>query len=222
MSVPVPEPVEPQGFTIAHLFSALPSFCLSGVFLITWIAPEALGQKMVSYLMLLMLLEFINVHAAGFMGTTIISDSGRGTKAAMIAGLGVFYTLFVGAFSLAFDQWWPLWAFWGLVLNRLLGVLLGKALTGQERKMIESSWAIGVFCYVMLVFATIMLPVPALGVTAGIIARQELTGSGLWIDEPYRMMAFGFLYFAAIGMTELFSYKWTFQKGNVAQVFRRS
>lgn len=221
MSVPVPEPIEPRGYTIAHLISALPSFFISGMFLITWIAPDAFGEKTITYLMLVMLLEFINVHAAGFMGTTIISDSGRGTKATMIVGLGVFYTLFVGAFAASFEQWWPLWAFWGLVLNRLLGVLLGKALTGQERKMIETSWAIGVFCYVMLVFATVILPVPSFGVSSEVIARQGFTMGGLWIDEPYRLMAFGFLYFAAIGMTELFSYKWTFQKGNVAQFFRR-
>jgi len=222
MTLPAPEPIEPQGYTIVHLFSALPSFILSGLFLITWIAPSALGQKMISYLMLVMLLEFINVHAAGFMGNTIISDAGRGKKAMMIIGLGVLYTLFVGAFALSFDQWWPMWAFWGLVLNRLLGVLLGKAPTGQEKSMIQTSWAIGVFCYVMLVFATIILPVPALGVSSEVIAEQGFTARGLWIDEPYRMMAFGFLYFSVIGLAELFSYRWTFQGGNVAQFFRRS
>ncbi|MCX6143508.1 MAG: hypothetical protein NTZ35_09825 [Ignavibacteriales bacterium] len=222
MTLPAPEPIESQGYTIAHLFSALPSFFLSGMFLITWIAPEALGEKTISYLMLVMLLEFINVHAAGFMGNTIISESERGKKAMTIIGLGVFYTLFVGAFALTFKQWWPLWAFWGLVLNRLLGVLLGKAPTGQEKNMIQTSWGIGVFCYVMLVFATIILPVPAFGVTSEVIAKQGFTMRGLWIDEPYRMMAFGFLYFAVIGLTELFSYKWTFQGGNVGQFFRRS
>ena len=172
--------------------------------------------------MLLMLLEFINVHAAAFMGNTITSESSRGMKAITITGLGVFYTLFVGAFALAFEQWWPMWAFWGLVVNRLLGVLLGKAPTGQEKSMVRTSWAIGMFCYVMLVFATVMLPVPSFGVTSEVIARQGFTASGLWIDEPYRMMAFGFLYFAAIGLTELYSYKWTFQGGNIAQFFRRS
>jgi hypothetical protein len=221
MTVPAPESTGSQSYTIAHLFSSLPSFFLSGMFLLTWIVPEALGEKTISYLMLVMLLEFINVHAAGFMGNTIISDSNRGKKAMTIIGLGVFYTLFVGGFALAFKQWWPIWAFWGLIFNRLLGVLLGKAPTGQEKSMIQTSWAIGVFCYVMLVFATVMLPVPALGVTSEVIARQGFDMRGLWIDEPYRMMAFGFSYFAVIGLSELYSYKWTFQGGNVAQFFRR-
>ena len=222
MTLPAPEATEPQGYTIAHLFSALPSFILSGVFLITWIAPDALGEKTISYLMLVMLLEFINVHAAGFMGNAIISDSSRGKKAKTIIGLGMFYTLFVCAFAFTFKQWWPVWAFWGLVLNRLLGVLLGKAPTGQEKNMIQTSWGIGVFCYVMLVFATVILPVPAFGVNSEAIAQQGFTARGLWIDEPYRMMAFGFLYFAVIGLAELFSYRWTFQGGNVVQFFRRS
>jgi hypothetical protein len=88
--------------------------------------------------------------------------------------------------------------------------------------MLQTSWAIGVFAYVMLVFATVILPVPAFGVTSEVIAKQGFTMRGLWIDEPYRMMAFGFLYFAVIGLSELFSYKWTFQGGNVAQFFKRS
>jgi hypothetical protein len=222
MTFPAQDPIDAQGYTIAHLFSALPSFILSGMFLITWIAPNALGEKMISYLMLIMLLEFINVHAAGFMGNTIISENSRQKKALTIIGLGVFYTLFVGGFALAFNQWWPIWAFWGLILNRLLGVLLGKAPTGQEKTMLQTSWGIGVFCYVMLVFATVILPVPAFGVTSEVIANQGFTMRGLWIDEPNRMMAFGFLYFAVIGLTELNSYRWTFQGGNVAQFFRRS
>ena len=110
MSTPAPESIDPQGYTIAHLFSALPSFALSVLFLVTWIAPAAFGDKMISYLMLVMLMEFINVHAAGFMGNAIISDADRTRKATMIIGLGLFYTLFVGAFAFAFKQWWPLGA----------------------------------------------------------------------------------------------------------------
>jgi hypothetical protein len=217
MTVPAPEPIKPQNFSLAHLFSALPSFVFSGVFLITWLFPDALGEHMISYLMLIMLMEFINVHAAGFMGNAIIGTAERGKKAATILGLGVMYTLFVGAFSLAFKEWWPLGAFWVLVVNRLLGVLLGKAPTGQEKAALQASWAFGAFSYVMLVFATIILPVPEFGVTADVIARQGLEMSGLWLEQPYRMMAFGFTYFALIGCSELFSTRW-----NLARFYRSS
>ena len=209
MTLPTSEPIEPQGFSLAHLWSALPSFGLSGLFVITWFSPNAFGEKMVSYLMLVMLMEFLNLHAAGFMGNAIISNIARGRKALVILGLGALYTLFVGAFSLAFKQWWPLWAFWGLTLNRLLGVLLGKAPTGQEKRMLQFSWASGVFLYVMLVFATTFLPMPSFGITEDVIRRQAFTMQGLWVEDPYRVIAFGFLYFAASGLMELYSFKWT-------------
>jgi hypothetical protein len=222
MALPSTEPIGAQGLTTAHLISAIPDFVLSGIFLITWIAPDALGEKMVSYLMLVMLMEFINVHAAGFMGKTIISDADPRKKALSIVGLGLLYTLFVGAFAFLFKVWWPLLAFWGLILNRLLGILLGKTPTEAEKNALQASWSVGVFAYVMLVFATIMIPIPSLGVDAVVIARQNLGMKGLWIDQPYRMMAFGFLYFAAIGFFELYSFKWIKPGSNVIQFFRRS
>ena len=40
------------------------------------------------------------------------------------------------------------------------------------------------------------------------IRLQEFTGSGLWIDEPQRVLAFGFLYFIGTGLSELFSHEW--------------
>jgi hypothetical protein len=217
MTIPAAEPLKLHDYTLAHLFSALPSFIFSGVFLVTWIAPGTFGANMISYLMLIMLMEFINVHAAGFMGNAIIGDAGRGKKAATILGLGVMYTLFVGAFSLVFKEWWPLGAFWALVLNRLLGVLLGKAPTGQEKAALQASWAFGALSYIMLVFATILLPVPEFGVTTDVITNQGLETGGLWSDQPYRMMAFGFTYFAVSGCSELFSTKW-----NLARFYRTS
>jgi hypothetical protein len=162
--------------------------------------------------MLVMLMEFINVHAAGFMASMIISDLPRGKKALAILGLGVLYTLFVGGFAAMFKQWWPLWAFWGLTANRLLGVMLGKAPSGEEKKMIQYSWAMGVFLYVSLVFLTTLLPIPSFGISGEVIRRQGFTMQGLWVEDPYRVVAFGFLYFAANGLTEVFSYRWPRRK----------
>jgi len=99
-------------------------------------------------------------------------------------------------------------AFWGLTLNRLLGVLLGKAPSGEEKMMMQNSWAVSVFFYVVVAGATAFIPVPALGITADVVSRQGFTGDGLWELEPHRVIVFGFLYFAAIGLFELFSYRW--------------
>ncbi len=56
--------------------------------------------------------------------------------------------------------------------------------------------------YVFGVFATIVLPVPRLGITPEVVAGQGFTSSGAWIEEPQRVIAFGVLYFTILGLFE--------------------
>ncbi len=197
-----------SGLELPDLFSALPDFALGAVFLITWIRPGAFGGRSIGYLMLVMLLEFINVHSAAFMGNAILAPAARATKVGSIIGLGLFYTLFVGGFSLAFRRWWPLAAFWGLTLNRLTPVLFGRAPQGREKEFVQRGWAVGVMLYLLGAFTTTVLPLPRLGISSAVIQAQELPGSGLWIDQPWRVLAFGFLYFTGWGLSELYAHRW--------------
>ena len=130
---------------LADVLSALPDFCLPATFLITWVRPLAFGDRMVAYLMLVMLLEFIVVHSAGFMGSAAMGSGDRRKGA-------VFYLVFVGI--------------------------------------------------------TTVLPLPKLGITAAVVSAQELPGEGLWIEQPHRVIAFGFLYFSAWGISELYAHRW--------------
>jgi hypothetical protein len=50
---------------------------------------------------------------------------------------------------------------------------------------------------------------PSFGITEDVIRRQAFTMQGLWVEDPYRVIAFGFLYFVASGLMELYSFKWT-------------
>jgi len=59
--------------------------------------------------------------------------------------------------------------------------------------------------YVGFAFLTTVIPLPVLGITAEVIAAQGFTESGIWIEQPYRVIAFGFLYFSALGLYELWS-----------------
>jgi hypothetical protein len=202
-------PVEPTWTIPLPAFSAaVPDLALGVLFLATWIAPTALRAQMVGYLMLLMLLEFIIMHSSAFMGNVLISNASRAGKTVGMLGLGAFYTLFVGAFSLAFHQLWPLWNFWGLMANRLLGVLIGQAPAGEEKLFIQRTWACSAVCYLVFAFATTFLPMPRFGITPEVVAHLDLPGSGLWIDQPWRVMAFGFLYFTTVGVSELFGHAW--------------
>jgi hypothetical protein len=190
------------------LLAVAPDLGLAAVFLFVWLAPVELPEGVVGGLTLVMLLEFIIVHSSAFMGQVLFGSAPRPRKAALVLGLSAFYTLFVGGFALAFKTWWPLVSFWGLQANRLLGVLVGQPPSGEEKAFLGRTWVAGVMFYLGGAFATILLPIPRFGLTPGVVAGQHLTGGGLWIDEPHRAMAFGFLYFAATAISELYGHRW--------------
>ena len=198
-----------RGSVLARLATALPDLGLGAAFLITWVTPLRFGEKAVSYFMLVMLLEFLIVHSAGFMGSVVFNKPlARRMKVKMLAGLGAFYALFAAGFAVGFRAWWPLWTIALLTLNRILIVLMGNVPEGRERIIIRKGWAVATLCYLLFAFATTFLPVPAFGITDAVIRLQEFTSTGLWIDEPQRVLAFGFLYFTGTGLSELFSHEW--------------
>jgi hypothetical protein len=190
------------------LFAAAPDLGLAAVFLLVWIAPGMAPAGTLEWLMLVMLLEFIIVHSSAFMGTVMFGTGTRAQKLMRVLGLSAFYTLFVGGFALAFKTWWPLASFWGLQVNRMLGVLVGQPPRGGERAFMGRTWAAGALFYLGGVFATVLLPVPRLGLTREFVSGESLPGSGQWVDEPHRLVAFGFLYFAATAISELYGHRW--------------
>lgn len=192
------------GAIVASVVSAIPDFALAATFLITWISPTRLGERMVPHLVLVMLLEFIIIHSSAFMGNVAISEMTRLKKTGAILGLGAFYSLFAGGFSLAFRSPWPLVAFWGLTLNRLLRAILGGALGKVEKTLMTMEWVSTTVFYLLFVFLTVLLPVPRFGIRFPL----EGVGEGLWIDEPQRVMAFGFLYFTALGILNVSTFRW--------------
>ena len=192
---------------LLDVIAALPDLALGGVFLVAWIEPVLIGVERIREGLLLMLLEFIVIHSAAFMGTAAWGDRPPGKKATFVIGLGLFYTLFVAGFALAFSTWWPLIAFWGLTLNRLLGALIGQG-EGDEKMLVQRGWATSTLFYLMAVFSTVFIPYPRLGVTPEVLAQVDLPGTGLWIDRPWSVMAAGFLYFTACGLSELSGHSW--------------
>lgn len=189
--------------TFRGVVASLPDFALAGAFVATWIDPFAFGPAAVQYYLLTMLLEFIIVHSSALMGSVAFSEIHTRRRVLSMLGLGLFYTLFVGAFALGFGTWWPLWAFWALTFNRMLGVLLGDAAHGEEKRYVQAGWGLSVLYYVGGAFATIWLPLPRLGLERGVLQALDLPGSGLWIDEPHRVLAFGALYFGLTGIGEV-------------------
>lgn len=184
-----------------HIISSFPDLLMGLAFLVTWIDPAALGSDMVPSLSLVMLMEFIIIHSSGFMGGVVYNQEPKATKVKMLLGFGVFYFLFVIGFSLGFRSWWPVITFTGLLINRMLSVLVGQVPTGKERQFVTGQWALNAVCYLVSVFVVILLPVPALGVSSENFAGYSMTGD--FIEQPEKMMAWGMVYFTAIGLFEM-------------------
>lgn len=182
--------------------TAVPDAALATAFLVTWLRPFALGERVVEYFLITMLLEFIIVHSTALMGAVAMSDEPGRAKLKSLVGLAGLYTLFVAGFAVGFGVWWPLLAFWGLTFNRMLGVILGEAPRGRERQYVKAGWALSVVYFLVGATAVTFLPIPELGVTPDVRAQLALPGGGLWIDEPQRVLAFGVFYFGLTAVGE--------------------
>lgn len=177
--------------SLGALLSALPDFGLAALFLVTWITPDAFDEKMVSYLVLVMVMEFVIIHSSGFMGRVMIDEGDKKKRGLTLVGLALFYSLFVGGFALSFETWWPLAAFWGMTLNRILFILLGHAPEGEGKLLLQKSWAAGALFYLGSVFLTVLAPIPELGITWEVVRDQEFSVEGLWPEDPEHAIACG-------------------------------
>jgi hypothetical protein len=193
--------------SVAGIVSAAPDLALALWFLTTWIDPLRFGPRAVSSCLGLMILEFVVVHSSMIMVLLAFGVTGsRARKAALLAGFSAVYSLFAAIPAVVVEAWWPFAAFWGLTLNRMLGVLFGGAPDGREKGAVLAGWMVSVALYVVLAGITASVPLPALGVTPAIIALQQWSGSGLWLEQPHRVVAFGFLYFTGQAVFELVGY----------------
>jgi hypothetical protein len=185
------------------VLSAIPDFLVAGLFVWTWVRPMAFYPLMVRRLTILTLLEFVVVHSAGFCGVVALSSLPAPRKVLALVGLGSIYMLFAWGFALSADSNWPLVAFFGLMLNRLLGVLVGATPSAARVRYLGACWVGGAAFYLFGIFASVLLPVPALGITPDVVAAQHFDGGGIFPEQPYRAIAFGALYFTLIGVFEI-------------------
>ncbi|NUN69501.1 MAG: hypothetical protein HUU02_07290 [Bacteroidetes bacterium] len=198
-------PLLPPG--IRHGISSAPNIVMSLGFLITWGAPTALGSDMLRYGMTVMILEFVTIHSAAFMGWTLFAGSGPVKKILWVIALGCFYSIFVYALAMESGEWWPMAAFWFLILNRLMTVLSGGEEANARLGVLMASWVWSLVSYLLAVMVTALLPLPAFGWTPEFRTMLAPRGTGLWIDEPQTLMAAGFLYFLSSAVFDLHAHK---------------
>ncbi len=189
--------------SVLRLLSATPDALTAGFFLVVWVAPLAFGAGAVRTAMLIMIVEFILVHGAGFLGSTAYAENvSRANKVKALIGFTLFYMVFILGFSLIFKEWWPVLAFAWLLLAKLGIALDAKAPPAEHRMRAQSGWALAVIAYLGGVFATIILPIPRLGISKDLQPLFEIPGSGEWVDKPHTVVAFGALYFGFLAWSK--------------------
>ena len=198
--------------TIARVSAVAPDAATAALYLWTWIDPLHFGGGMVKSLMLVMMMEFLVVHSGAFIGLAVMSDTATARqKTLVIAGFGAFYMLFAGAFSLAFRSWWPALSFLWLLAAKFATVWLTPLPPAEETQRVKALWALSVAAYLLSVFAGVLLPLPALGITDDVIPKLGLVGSGLWIDHPQTVIASGAIYFFLVAWS-----KWAYRGGGAS------
>ena len=179
-----------------RLLRALPDVISAGFFLAVWFAPRAMGLDTVKTGLLIMLVEFLLVHASGFLGHAVYAEGvSASNKLRTLAGFALFYGLFIGAWAFAFSSWLPVVLFAWLLVGKATVALARSRPTAEHVERVRSDWALAAMAYLGGVFATVILPVPQFGITSSVRADLDLPGSGHWISHPESVIAFGALYF---------------------------
>lgn len=207
MNDATPRPTPPAK-PMERAFSALPDALTALYFLSLWLFPLLFGVHAVRNGMLLMLVEFMLLHASVFLGNTAFSPGmPRAKKALRMGGFAVLYGAFVGAWAFAFEAWWPILAFGWLLAIKFSGVFGRDVDNAVRLQRLQSTWAIGALAYLGGVLLTTLLWVPRLGITADVQAQLGIPGSGLWVDRPQKVIAFGCLYFGVLALTKWHGWK---------------
>ena len=185
--------------TLRRAIAAAPDAATATFFVYTWIHPLGFGTTLVGDLLVLMLLEFLLVHSGAFIGNIVLSNATRWKKTLGVLGFGAFYMLFVLGFAWGMNRPWAIHAFLWLLVARLAMVWFAPVPRADEIRRQQALWGTGALFYILGVFATTILPMPELGMTADVRAQLGIaaTGKGLWQQKPQTVLAFGFVYFAA-------------------------
>ena len=184
---------------MTRYLAAIPDAITASGFLVLWLSPFAFGAAGVRNAMLVMLVEFILMHAAAALGGIVFKeDVTRAQRLRAIAATSVIYLLFVSVFAMVFKAWWPFVAFGWLLIGKFMLAFDPARTSAQRRAKMVERWAITAAAYVIGVFITVVLPLPRLGISAEVVPQLGLSGRGLWVEQPHTVIAFGVLYFGLL------------------------
>ncbi len=176
-------------------------------FLSVWLAPGAFGpaDELIRAAMVIMMLEFILIHATGFLGFTAFAPGiTREKKLKTMALFSGFYLIFLLGIGSALGAGWPILAFFWLLAGKLRIALRREVPDEFRRKQMVSDWTRSLYCYIGCAFVSVLGPVvPRLGISPELQPEFGEDTSGIWIDYPHGVVAMGVLYFTIMAIVKL-------------------
>lgn len=191
----------PPGARLSMALSGAWDIAAATAYGLVWTAPGRLGERDVKWLVGVMLVEFLVIHASPILGGMLLGPGSRARKLKGIAGFGVIYLIFALGMAKSLDGWWPLWVVAALIGEKLLTAALGGLPKRAVATELQFFWGMSALYYLLAVMLTTLLPVPELGVDGAAVRRQAFSSSGLWVSSPECALAAGLLYFGALAVT---------------------
>jgi hypothetical protein len=147
-----------------------------------------------------MLLEFLLIHSYAFLNLAFGADQRaragqRMRRALTVLAFGAFYLLMAGAIAAATQSMTPVWAIGWLLASRVFEIAVGGEADSATADSRKASWIRHVALYIFLAVLTAIVPLPAFGLSSDVVAGSHPQGSGVWVEKPQSLLAFGFLYF---------------------------
>jgi hypothetical protein len=142
--------------------------------------------------MLVMLVEFILIHSAPFLGNIVLaSNLPMKKRLKLFLVFATFYSLFIGSFAVGFHSWLPVIAFAWLISAKLVSLATDREHTERDRQRMRGYWAVSAGFYLLAFFATLFLHVPELGLTRHGSA-YGIPGGGEWVSNPHTVVGQAF------------------------------
>jgi len=187
---------------------AAPCFSMGWQLLKVWRDPMSVENgRWVNLGIGVFVFEFILLHAGIMLGATTMDASSGIFASAGTFFLAGFYLLFAAVFAYAFKSRMLFMSFLWMVVGRFIAVMIGTSLEDRQLFMAHSIVAMGI--YFPMVFASVFLPWPRLGITVAIAAQtRDPRASGLWVEQPHRAIGPATAYFFLLGAVEVLLMTW--------------
>lgn len=178
--------------------AALPEATTALGFGTAWLAPALVSVPFLKTLLATLLLEFLAVHAGGFLRGYAESHGDRKGRFGVAVGALGFAGLYLGfgwMLCLAFGTQWPLLALAMVVGAKVIPLLGAKASDDGDHGM----WGISTAAYVMVLVITSIVPMPGPTFDAAMLSALDLeSGTSSWSNDPNRPFAAGTIYFGLL------------------------